>query len=170
MTPRDRKPARKWKLVRKDPPPTEPVGELSVWASSAEPDEVSASLVFSGEGVDPDSITSAIGVAPTDIKRPGVESEGLSTLRRKDGWWRLFGERVRDSSVEAEVLKLLDRLPPPGPTWDALRPLRGELFCGLFLQAWNRECHLTPVVAAAAVARHLTLRLDIYYEPANPMH
>ena len=73
------------------------------------------------------------------------------------------------SSVETEILELLARLPPPGPVREALRPLSGQLFCGLFLEVWNRECHLSPAVMRAAHERHLTLRLDIYYEPGNPL-
>jgi len=80
-----------------------------------------------------------------------------------------MGARVSDSSVEAQVLELLAGLPPPGPAWDALHPLGGQLCCGLFLEVWHRECHLSPTVLTAALARHLTLRLDIYYQPGNPM-
>jgi len=156
-----------WHLEYRDPPPSEPVGELELWASSAEPEEVSASLVFQGPAVDPDTITQLLGIGPTVDKRTGTRGTKV-LVPVTDGFWRLSGERVRDSSVEAQILILLQRLPPSGGVWEQLRPLGGELFCGLFLQVWNRECHLSPTVLRAALERHLLLRLDIYYEGPNP--
>ena len=159
-----------WRLEFPEPPPTEPVGELQVWASTSEPDQVSVSLLFTGETVDPDVVTQLLGVAPTLLKRPGQRTTRPLFARLETGYWRLLGaDRIRESAVEAQILDLLARLPPPGPVWDALRPLSGQLFCGLFLEVWNRECHLSPAVLSAALERHLTLRLDIYHEPGNPL-
>jgi Domain of unknown function (DUF4279) len=162
---------REWRLEFPDQPPTEPEGELEVWASSSEPDEVSVSLVFGGETVDPDAITRLLGVGPTTFRRAGEPPSGpLLPSTQRGGFWRLMAtHRVRDSSVEAQILKLLAQLPPPGPVWETLRPLSGQLFCGLFLEVWNRECYLSPAVLAAALERHLALRLDIYYEPGNQL-
>jgi hypothetical protein len=153
-----------------EPPPTEPVGELQLWASTSEPDQVSVSLLFNGETVDPDVVTHLLGVSPTVLKRPGHRSTQRLFASLETGYWRLMtSDRVRESSLEALILDLLARLPPPGPRWDALRPLNGQLFCGLFLEVWNRECHLSPAVLGAVIERHLTLRLDMYYEPGNPL-
>jgi hypothetical protein len=163
-------PQPRWRLELPDPPPAAPEGELQLLASTSEPDQVSASLVFSGDTVDPDVVTRRLGVTPTVSKRPGERGQQLLFSRLESGYWRLMGERVRESSVEAQNFNLLARLPPPGPAWDALRPLHGQLFCGLFLEVWNRECHLSPAVLTAALERHLLLRLDIYYEPANPLN
>jgi hypothetical protein len=158
-----------WRLEFPEPAPTEPVGELQLWASCSEPDQVSVSLLFEGEAVDPDAVTHLLGVVPTVQKRTGERST-LLFAALETGFWRLMGaKRVSGSSVEAEIFGLLARLPPPGPVWEELRPLGGQLFCGLFLEVWNRECRLSPVVLSAALERHLMLRLDLYYEPGNPL-
>ena len=159
-----------WRLENTEPPPTEPVGELQLWASCSEPDQVSVSLLFGGETIDVGVVTQLLGVAPTVSKRPGQRLSRPSFASLETGYWRLMtSDRVRDSSLEAQIYALFARLPPPGPVWEALRPLKGQLFCGLFLEVWNRECHLSPAVLAAVLERHLTLRLDIYYEPGNPI-
>jgi len=62
---------RDWDIEVRDPPPEEPVGELTPWLSGDEPDEVSASLSFQADTLDPDAVTHALGVEPTTLKRPG---------------------------------------------------------------------------------------------------
>ena len=168
MTWRDWNPARRWKIFRKDPPPAGPEGELTLLWSTNWPEEVSASLVFQGDGLDPDLITNTLGVMPVDIKRPGEEPEIAWKITRPEvGYWRVGFKRARESSIERELYTLINQLPSPGPEWDALKHLEGELLCALYLADRNRECYLGPEVTAAAAARHLYFRLDIYFEPDN---
>ena len=75
---------------------------------------------------------------------------------------------MSDPPLEEQIRQFLARLPPPGPVWEELRPCKGQLFCGLFLQFWNRECHLSPELLLEVARRHISLRLDIYFEREEP--
>jgi hypothetical protein len=61
------------------------------------------------------------------------------------------------------ILSMLARLPAAPATWRRLHAMgKVELFCGLFLDYWIRECTLSPRVLKELADRDLPLRLDIY--------
>jgi hypothetical protein len=159
------------------PPPPTPDGPLQLWLSSEEPDEVAVMLSFSDPDdptlpmLDLDLVTRVLGIHPTKMARRGEVPERYFPRPPRHSVWSLGGERMRTPPLAEQVRQMLAKLPPPGPAWDELRSWRGELHCAMYLEFWNRECHLSPDVLAAIASRHLDLRLDMYFvdeEPADP--
>jgi hypothetical protein len=144
----------------KERPPTEPIGELQLWTSGDQADEASVSLAYYGSDVepdaperDPDLVGRLLQVVPTRAEKRGamVPDPRFHRIARTSRW-RLQGPRLSRPPEEL-IHEFLEGLPPPGPVWEELRPFKGCLFCGLFLQFWNRECHLSPGILAEVAAR-----------------
>lgn len=128
-------------------------------------DRVQVSLRLFGADLDPDAVTRALGLAPTDAGRPGgVRTKAGGRMKVTTGFWYLDATAgpVPDS-LEAQIKSLLARLPQDPGIWRQLAARwRMELFCGLFLDYWVRESALPPALLGALAERGLTLRLDIY--------
>jgi Domain of unknown function (DUF4279) len=67
--------------------PIAPVGEL-VWVAGGEVDECSVSLGFFGDDLDPDAITTILGICPTKSYRKGDIFRGktFDRLQTSGNW------------------------------------------------------------------------------------
>ena len=126
-------------------------------------DEVSVALRFFGDELNPEIVSGLLESEPTKAWRKGdVIGHKRSQRTAKTGAWILAGERSTERSLEDEIRALLERLPKTLSIWERLGQYRGDLFCGLWLETWNRGLGLSSQVTEEIAARHLALELDIY--------
>ncbi len=142
-------------------PPVQPAGNLT-FIAGGEVDEASVTLRFFGSDLDPDDISHRLGCTPTTSRRKGeiVRERWIATT----GVWFLRQPR-RPEHLAAQIQELFDRLPTGPMVWDHLRRFDGQLFCRLSCRTWNRQLDLPPELSKQLALRHLTLTLDLYFEP-----
>jgi hypothetical protein len=146
-------------------PPKEPVGELT-WIAGGEVDEYSVSLRFFGDDLDPDAITTILGIYPTISYRKGDIFRGRKFDRiQKTGSWRYHTQRCAEISFEEQINNLLDLLPADLEVWRELNSkFAPDLFCGLWLKEWNRSLDLSSQTLMRIAERGLRIGLDIYFD------
>src|SRR5262245_54424567 len=145
-------------------PPAEPTGK-TVNLAGGEVDKTSVSLLLSGDALDPDEISKLLDCQPTKSYRKGDALPDRRNRRvAQTGVWRLGGKKTGKVSLEKHIFELFSRLTHDLEIWRKLTSqYHSELFCGLFMESWNREIDFSPELMAQISARGLTLSLDIYY-------
>ena len=139
--------------------------EKIVHLASGEVDKTSVSLRFFGDALDPDEISKLLDCRPTDSYRKGdVLPDKRSCSVAQTGMWRLSGKKTGKVSLEKQIFQLFSRLSDNLEIWRKLTDrYYSDLFCGLYMESWNREMDFSPELMAQISARGLTLSLDIYY-------
>ena len=147
-------------------PPEEPVGEVVWVAAGGEVDECSVSLRFFGEDLDPNVITSILGIHPTKSCRKGDIFHGKVYDRiEKIGKWLYSIKPCAGVSLEDQINNLFDRLPADLEVWRELTTrFEADLFCGLWLKQWNRGLDFSPETLKRIAERGLSIGLDIYFD------
>ena len=107
-----------------------------------------------GKELDPDEVTRALGLEPTQSLRSGQLVPTPTRIRRQEtGVWLLKSEgRVGSTSLERHLVHLLDLLEPGLPALDELRRTRGlttDFFC-FWLSATG---HGGPIFSAELLSR-----------------
>src|SRR5262245_58477049 len=115
-------------------------------------DRCDVGLRVIGEEVAPDEITSLLGCPPTFSRVKGSpihDGEGrVRGTARKGGWHlSLTFEEAGESDLGRLILRLLGRLTSDMTIWKDLgRRFQLDIFCGLFMESWNRGFSLSPEV------------------------
>jgi hypothetical protein len=145
-------------------PPGEPT-DKTVYLAGGEVDKTSVSLRFSGDALDPDEISKLLNCQPTDSYRKGdVSPDNRRRGVAQTGMWLLSGKKTGKISLEKQIFELFSRLSDDLEIWRKLtNQYHSDLFCGLFMESWNRGIDFPPELMAQISARGLTLDLDIYY-------
>jgi len=145
-------------------PPRGPTGK-TVYLAGGEVDKTSVSLRFSGDTLDPDEITNLLDCRPTHSYRKGdVLQDNHNSRVAQIGMWLLHGKKTGKISLENQIFELFGRLSDDLEIWRKLTSqYHSDLFCGLFMDSWNRGIDFSPELMAQISARGLTLSLDIYY-------
>ena len=142
------------------------------WTVGGDVDKVTVAVHVSGDSLDPERVTSLLGVEPTFAARKGderVSGSGHRTVVQRTGVWWIDVADSREWLLEDAIEALLSRLPPEGPVWDELgKNYTLRLSCALHIEAWNRGCELSPRILAKIAQRGLTLDFDIYYSGEDP--
>jgi len=127
-------------------------------------DRAHVSLRMMGDSLIPEEVTRLLGSQPTNAYRKGETIGGLRRPRvAKAGMWRLDGELPETTDLEQQVMALLSRLTPDLAVWCGLSPdLRVDVYCGVFLEDWNRGFSLSPRVMQMLSERGIELGVDIY--------
>lgn len=148
----------------KPAPPTAPIGEPLI-VVGGEFDLASVSLRFFGDDLDPDEISKLLNCEPTHGYRKGdILPDERYHIVAKTGCWRLRGEQRNDLTLEKQILELFDRLSSDLETWRKLtRQYSGDLFCGLWMEDFNRGLDFSPELMNKIAERGLKLGLDVYY-------
>ena|SRR6185312_3769094 len=129
--------------------------------AGGEVDQVRVSLRIIGDDLDPDEVTRVLGVEPSAAIRKGERRPGGRVQRT--GVWRLSLPHSREWVLEDAITTLLAALPSDLAVWQALGgKYRLDVFCGLFLDQWNRGADLSPAVLRELAERGLALGLDVY--------
>ena len=133
--------------------------------------ETSAYLRFLGDDLDPDELTTAIGIKPDEARRRGaafVNPAGIARTART-GMWGRAAKRHQPGDLDRQVRELLLAGTAQLEVWRMFsKRFGGELFCGLHLNEWNEGLNLGPEVLVLLSERGLALALDIYFDPERP--
>ncbi|WP_293853740.1 DUF4279 domain-containing protein [uncultured Alsobacter sp.] len=116
-----------------------------------------------GDTLDPDEVTSLLGVAPTRCGRKGDVRIGESGRRivARSGSWLL--ETDVQGTLGERIAALLGALPEDPAIWHSLaRRYRCDVFCGAFMREANEGVDLEPAVLSMLGDRGLSLGLDVY--------
>lgn len=142
-------------------PPAAPAGPLTRIGGKLL--NVSVSLRFFGPDLDPEVVTRLLRCLPTKAFRRGDALPGRTHRLARQGSWLLKSDQS-GLELPEKIANLLDRLPDDPEVWTRLREIStsADLFCGLFLDEWNRVLELGPDLLGRIAERHLTLSLDIY--------
>jgi hypothetical protein len=148
----------------KTEPPGEPTGK-TVYLAGGEIDKTSVSLRFYGDTIDPDEISKLVDCQPTDSYRKGdVLPDNQRRGVTQTGMWLLSGKKTGKVSLEKQIFELFSRLSDDLEIWRKITSqYHSDLFCGLFMESWNRGIDFSPDLMAQISARGLTLSLDVYY-------
>ena len=142
------------------PPPVEPVGEV-IWIGGSV-DKTSASLRFTGDDLDLDSVSRLLSCVPTRVHRKGERLRSGRT-RHLPSVWLLNSPTATGQALEEKIAWLLDHVSSDLRVWEKLIEMsRADIFCGLHLKAWNRGFSLSTELMQRLAERHLTLEFDIY--------
>ncbi len=128
-----------------------------------------ATLGFYGDDLDPDEITTCLGVSPTiAVRKDGSWLTNQGTKKTaKTGSWRLEVDRCEPADLDGQIRQLLSFSPNAPEVWQSLAArYQGRIFVGLFLNSGNEGLTLQPSTLTMISDRGLTLDLDIYgHEP-----
>ncbi len=127
-------------------------------------DKITVSLRILGDDLDPDEISRLLAVSPTFSARRGDARETKrAILRQPVGVWSFDIGKSSEWVLEDLIRSLLDRIQVPVETWQLLRTrYQIEMFCGLFLNDWNRGTNLSAGILGRLAERGIALSLDIY--------
>ncbi len=128
-------------------------------------DRSTVSLRFLGKNVEPERYTRLLHCEPTTAARTGETITTNSGKQRvvKTGYWSLEYGDPDTVGLETKIMALLAKLTDDENTWEQLAEgCRADLFCGLYLDGWNRGLSLSPALMREMGKRRLELGLDIY--------
>jgi len=140
-----------------------------MWVAGGLVDACAVSLRFFGNDLDPDELTQALGIEPTKSYRKGDIFRGKKyDYVRKTGSWLFSIDQCADVHLEAQINALLDKLPSDLEIWHSLTSkFEADLFCGLWLEQWNRCLDFSPKTLQRMGERGLMLQFDIYANCAD---
>ena len=129
-------------------------------------DKVKVSLRVFGDDLDPDEVSRLLGCEPSSETRKGDIIVGRVTGRQRVapcGSWLLASTEDESVETEEQVSKLLSRLSSDLDVWKELtQKYRVDLFCGLFLNEFNRGFSLSSGLLKELAERNLKIEFDIY--------
>ena len=124
------------------------------------------SLRIEGPDLDPDELTTRLGVEPTDAHRRGeIVRQGAHERRASSGHWGFsLGMTHSDTwDLDGAINAMLDRLPTDEALWrDIAQRYQLDVFCGLFMGGDNQGTDLQPATLARMTARGLALGFDVH--------
>lgn len=122
-------------------------------------------LEIYGDELNPDEVSSTLGVQPTKCYRKGDESPRGSQYRRTGGWFIDSGEQLLSDEEPGAALfeQWVASLPADRESWDRLKnqfDVRIRLVG--YTDQMNAEFRLTPTAAAELASRSLPVVFDPY--------
>ena len=118
-------------------------------------------LRFSGEDLDPVTVTRLLGAEPSRSCLKGdVRPSGFV---EKAGSWRLSSDDAQPGDLQKQILEMFERLTQDLAAWStATSAFKADLFCGLFMKSENEGLDLEASTLEIIAERGLRLSLDIY--------
>lgn len=119
-------------------------------------DQSTVSIRFVGVGLNPDEISKRL-LLKKSIK-PSVKTKEKSTVV-----WSVGYREVDSGELDKKIENLLDWFTKDITIWKEIAgKYRGEIFCGIFLDGWNRGFDLSMELLRAISDRNLSIGFDIY--------
>ena len=119
-------------------------------------DQSTVSIRFIGEGLNPDEISKRLLL--TESVRPIVKTKGKRTIV-----WSVGYPEADPDELGRKIEILLDWFTKDITIWKEIAGIyKGEIFCGLFLDGWNRGFELSIELLRAISDRDLSIGFDIY--------
>jgi hypothetical protein len=132
-------------------------------------DETRLTLSVQGIELDPDALTSRLGVTPTRTQRRGEPVGKGRDETFTAGLWSLELRVEAPEEADAVISRLLAMLPEDGAFWAGLQSsYRVRLNLMLVVKHWNRGFQLSASLLQEIARRGLALEFDVYAEP-QPM-
>lgn len=129
-----------------------------------EPDEKSAGFRLIGDRLDPDAVTHALGLKPSEAHRKGDPNGRFAPFR--SGQWGLRSANAGDTSksMEGHRTQLLDQLEPRAETVRrrADEGLRADFYCSCFMHQSNSGFELSVATLERITALGATLGFEVY--------
>jgi len=130
-------------------------------------DKTAATLRFSGDTLDPDEITAALGAEPTRGYRKGdpwSTPNGLPCPPRRTGGWNLRAPDAEPGDLDGQIQALLLPLSQDLHAWRTLAErFNGEFYTGLFVTTkYLGGIGLSQKTMAQLSERGLSIDLDIF--------
>ncbi len=141
------------------------MARVDVQTSGGDSDEIAVSLRVIGDDLDPEHVSRLLGVEPSLLRPKGeVRHSGGRAVVQRTGVWSFSIECSPEWALPYAIGTRLDRLPADPEVWAELtRCYRVDLFCGLFIESWNRGINLPAALLRRLADRGLDLDLDIYF-------
>ena len=125
-----------------------------------------AALRVSGDELDPEEITRALGCMPTASQRKGEVRIGKYTqasVIARIGQWRLDATPTEPADLTAQVGELVGKLTSDLTVWKTISAkYRIDLYCGWFMKGGNEGVKMPPETIKSLSSRFIALDVDIY--------
>lgn len=123
-------------------------------------------LELFGDDLDPESVSKAMGIAPTKSYRKDDERPKGSQYYRTGGWVLDSGEigLTDDDAGDKRLQEWLSTLPDNATLWEAMQKYEPRIRLVLYTDQMNAEFKLRPLAANELSCRGLTLLIDPYLE------
>jgi hypothetical protein len=124
-----------------------------------------ASFRIMGKDLDPEEISGALGLKPTQSHRRGdarPSAKGRAYAPFDEGLWSLASTRGDEAALDEHLDDLLPRLASRMPALDALKKegLRRDVFIGVF----SREGNFGYAISAANQSRLARLGVELSFD------
>ena len=129
-------------------------------------DRSTVSIRFSGQDLDPDELTRVLSYSTLESIRPQYHTRihrGRSKSPIEKGIWSLGYGEIDSVDLELKIETLLNKLTDDLKVWHQIASqYKGNVFCGLFLDGWNRGFELSSELLEKLANRKLKIGFDIY--------
>jgi hypothetical protein len=126
-------------------------------------DETRVTLAVYGESLDPDEVTSLLGVPPTSSHRKGDRRSERSPPHKQGAWFLTIEGRAPTGPDEL-IRTLLAQFPMDRAFWQRLNDsYLVWLRVGITASGWNRGFDLEPETLARIAATGGKLGFDLYF-------
>ena len=133
--------------------------EKTVNIIGGEIDKSTVSLRFFGDNLCVEEVTQLLNCSPSMAYQKG---DFLNNQIAKKGAWLLQVKKSK-KSLEHQISELLNQLSEDLEVWQELTTkYKADLFCGLWLNGWNRGTDFSAKILKQISERGLKLDLDIY--------
>lgn len=132
--------------------------------------DTSVSLTFTGDALQPETISRALGVEATRFGRKGGPDCGETAYKRplKTGHWRLSLDICDALDIDAQLAELFAKGSNDLAVWrDIASQFDGAIYFGWFITDWNSMASLSALTLAACAARGLRMDFDLYRSCEN---
>jgi hypothetical protein len=123
------------------------------------------SLRIIGDSLDPEEITAALQIQPSNATRKGqtVVHEGISG-KAPTGVWLFKLQDGQVNEIDDQIRLILSMISGNLETWQHLSErFTTELFVGVFLTSRNQGFEISPSTMKAIIEKKLRIAFDIYY-------
>ncbi len=128
-------------------------------------EKTAVSLRITGQSLEPAELTRLLGCQPTRAAKTGdtISHPNGRTRLIKTGFWHLRYDAIDAIELDRKIESLLAQLSHDLEVWDHIAgTCQIELFCGLFMGAWNEGFSLSADLITQLGQRHIELGCDIY--------
>jgi hypothetical protein len=140
---------------------SEDASELA--AAGGPVDKFSVTLAIYHPDLDPDKVSSRLGVTPTTAHRLG-ESRRPGSPPLPTGGWFLRREALPPTEPSTAIIELFAALPSDSRFWGALRSdYKVQVRVAVHTDGWNRGFSLSPNAIACIAATGVELDFDLYF-------
>jgi hypothetical protein len=125
----------------------------------------SVSLTFSGDALQPEILSPALGLEATRFGRKGGPDCGETSYKKplKTGHWRLSLEFCDAGDLDAQIAEIFAKATNDLVVWrDMSSQFGGAIYFGWFITEWNSIARLSAQTITACAARGLRMDFDLY--------